>query len=73
MLIVEENHSYNGTGGIIGNTAHAPYINSLAQKYLSSTSWYSPDHGSPLDYSALLAGKYRRLDHQAVVRYDARR
>ncbi len=55
MLIVEENHSYNGTNGIIGN-ANAPYINSLAGQYLSATNWYSPDHGSPLDYTSLLAG-----------------
>ena len=55
MLIVEENHSYSGTGEVIGNS-QAPYINSLAQSYLSSTSWYSPYHGSPLDYTSLIAG-----------------
>jgi hypothetical protein len=55
MLIVEENHSYNGTNGVIGN-ANAPYINSLAGQYLSATNWYAPDHGSPLDYTSLLAG-----------------
>ena len=55
MLIVEENHSYNGVNGVIGNKA-APYINGLAQQYLSATSWYAPFHGSPMDYMALLAG-----------------
>jgi hypothetical protein len=55
MLIVEENHSYSGTGGVIGNS-QAPFINSLAQTYLSATSWYAPFHGSPLDYMSLLAG-----------------
>ncbi|HVB27013.1 MAG TPA: IPT/TIG domain-containing protein, partial [Mycobacteriales bacterium] len=55
MLIMEENHSYHGTGGVIGSP-QAPYITTLAQTYLSATSWYAPYHGSPKDYMALLAG-----------------
>ena len=55
MVIVEENHSYSGTGGIIGNSM-TPYINTLAQTYLSATNWYGVTHGSPSDYKALLAG-----------------
>jgi protocatechuate 3,4-dioxygenase beta subunit len=56
MVIVEENHSYNGTHGIIGNTSRAPYINSLATTYMSATNYYGQVHGSPPDYQALLAG-----------------
>ena len=55
MVIVEENRSYTGAGGVIGSS-QAPYINGLASTYLSATNWYSPYHGSPLDYMALLAG-----------------
>ena len=56
MVIVEENHSYNGTHGIIGN-AKAPYTNSLATTYMSATNWYGQVHGSPPDYQALIAGE----------------
>jgi phospholipase C len=55
MVIVEENHSYSGTGGIIGNSM-TPYINTLAQTYLSATNLYGVTHGSPSDYKAMLAG-----------------
>jgi protocatechuate 3,4-dioxygenase beta subunit len=56
MVIVEENHSYNGTHGIIGN-AKAPYTNSLATTYMSATNWFGQVHGSPPDYQALIAGE----------------
>ena len=56
MVIVEENHSYNGTHGVIGNSK-APYINGLATTYMSATNWYGQVHGSPPDYQALIAGE----------------
>jgi hypothetical protein len=55
MVIVEENHAYDGTHGLIGN-AKAPYFNSLATTYVSATNYFSVVHGSPSDYMALIAG-----------------
>jgi phosphatidylinositol-3-phosphatase len=53
MLIVMENEGYSQ---IIGNTSQAPYINYLATKYRSATSWYGLQHSSLADYVALISG-----------------
>ena len=53
MLIVMENEGY---AQIIGNTAQAPYVNSLASTYSSATKWYGLQHSSLADYVALLSG-----------------
>jgi hypothetical protein len=57
MLIVEENRAYSG---IIGDT-YAPYLNSLASKYVSATNWYAVEHKSELDYTDLLSGSNQGL------------
>ncbi|MGH7776682.1 MAG: alkaline phosphatase family protein [Candidatus Dormibacterales bacterium] len=58
MLIVEENKNYQwvqgADNGIIGNHS-APYLNGLAAKYASATSWYSVTHGNQ-SYVALVSG-----------------
>lgn len=53
MVIVMENEGY---AQIIGNTSHAPYINSLASHYRSATNWYGLQHSSLADYVALISG-----------------
>ena len=53
MVIVMENEGY---AQIIGNTAQAPYINSLASTYSSATTWYGLQHSSLADYVALISG-----------------
>ena len=59
MLIVEENKAYSSAQGspyVIGNTTSAPYINSLASKYASTTAWFGNQHNSPGDYLDLVSG-----------------
>jgi phosphatidylinositol-3-phosphatase len=51
--IVMENH---GNGQIIGNTAEAPYINSLAGQYGLAANYYSVAHPSLPNYLALTGG-----------------
>jgi len=53
MLIVEENEAYSS---IIGNTAQAQYLNTLAGTYASATNWYAVQHNSPHDYLDLIVG-----------------
>jgi len=53
MLIVEENEAYSS---IIGNTAQAQYLNTLASTYASATNWYAVQHNSPHDYMDLIVG-----------------
>jgi len=48
-----ENHAYSQ---IIGNTAGAPYINSLAQEYGLATNYTAITHPSLPNYLALAAG-----------------
>lgn len=55
MVIMEENRSYNQ---VIGS-ASAPYINSLASKYLLATRSYSLKHDSLPNYLALTSGSYQ--------------
>jgi phosphatidylinositol-3-phosphatase len=53
MVIVEENQDYSS---IIGNNTDAPYINGLANTYVSATNWFAVQHNSPNDYLELLSG-----------------
>jgi len=53
VVVMEENHSYSD---IIGNTADAPYINTLAGEGASMTSYYAVTHPSDPNYLALFAG-----------------
>ena len=53
VVVMEENHSFSD---IIGNTADAPYINSLASQGASMTSYYGITHPSDPNYLALYAG-----------------
>ena len=52
MVIVEENNSYSA---IIGNS-QLPYINSLAQQYVSLTNWWGVSHPSEPNYLAMVSG-----------------
>ena len=52
MVIVEENNSYST---IIGNS-QLPYINSLAQRYVSLTNWFDVSHPSEPNYLAMTSG-----------------
>ena len=53
VVVMEENHSFSD---IIGNTADAPYINSLASQGASMTGYYAITHPSDPNYLALYAG-----------------
>jgi phospholipase C len=53
FIIVMENEEYDR---IIGNTASAPYINSLAQEYAVAANYYGIVHPSLPNYIALASG-----------------
>src|SRR5205085_3092823 len=53
VIVVEENHSY---GEIIGNTAQAPYLNSLSQGGATFTNSSAIAHPSGPNYLALFSG-----------------
>ncbi|WP_035791872.1 alkaline phosphatase family protein [Kitasatospora mediocidica] len=53
VVVVEENHSYDD---IIGDTADAPYINSLADQGALMTSSFGVSHPSEPNYMALFGG-----------------
>ncbi|HJU37375.1 MAG TPA: alkaline phosphatase family protein [Gaiellaceae bacterium] len=53
VWIVMENHSYSQ---IIGNTASAPYINSLAQTYGNAEEMFAEAHPSLPNYIAMTSG-----------------
>jgi acid phosphatase len=53
VVVMEENHSYSD---IIGNTANAPYVNSLASGGASLTSSFGVTHPSEPNYMALFSG-----------------
>ncbi|WP_212745919.1 alkaline phosphatase family protein [Sinomonas susongensis] len=53
FVIMMENHGYNQ---IIGNTADAPYINSLAQKYNVATNYHGVTHPSLPNYLSAISG-----------------
>ncbi|HVN52252.1 MAG TPA: alkaline phosphatase family protein [Acidimicrobiales bacterium] len=58
FVIMMENH---GTDEIIGNTADAPYINSLAQSHAVATSYYGVTHPSLPNYLALFSGDFQGI------------
>lgn len=53
FVIMMENHGYDQ---IIGNTADAPYITSLAQKYNVATNYHGVTHPSLPNYLATISG-----------------
>lgn len=54
-VIMEENSNYED---IIGNTADAPYINQLAQRYGFAANYYGVTHTSLPNYLAAIAGDF---------------
>jgi hypothetical protein len=54
-VIMEENTSYDA---IVGNTADAPYINSLISKYGFAANYYGVTHPSEPNYIASIAGDF---------------
>lgn len=67
--VMEENSSYED---LIGNTADAPYINSLAQTYGFAANYYGVTHPSLPNYVASTAGDFfgSHSDNQTQV-FDA--
>ncbi|MFC4395544.1 alkaline phosphatase family protein [Arthrobacter sedimenti] len=53
FVIMMENHGYDQ---VIGNTADAPYINSLAQRYNTATNYQGVTHPSLPNYLAAISG-----------------
>src|SRR5437879_4998290 len=53
VIVIEENHLFSE---IIGNTAQAPYINSLAQQGASMSNHSGITHPSQPNYLALFSG-----------------
>ena len=53
FVIMMENHGYDQ---VIGNTADAPYINSLAQRYNTATNYQGVTHPSLPNYLASISG-----------------
>jgi phospholipase C len=53
FVIMMENHSYSE---IVGNTADAPYINQLAQKYGVASQYFGVTHPSLPNYLAIISG-----------------
>jgi hypothetical protein len=53
VVVIEENHSY---GQIIGDTADAPYLNTLAHEGASFTHSFAITHPSEPNYLALFSG-----------------
>ncbi|WP_280724256.1 alkaline phosphatase family protein [Kitasatospora sp. MAA4] len=62
VVVVEENHSYDD---IIGDTADAPYINSLADQGALMTSSFGVSHPSEPNYMALFGGSTFGLSSDA--------
>lgn len=54
-VIMEENTSYDA---IVGNTADAPYINSLINTYGFAANYYGVTHSSEPNYIASIAGDF---------------
>ena len=53
FVIMMENHGYDQ---VMGNTADAPYINSLAQRYNTATNYHGVTHPSMPNYLAAISG-----------------
>jgi hypothetical protein len=58
FVIMMENH---GRDQIIGNTADAPYITSLAQKYNVATNYHGVTHPSLTNYLATISGDFQGI------------
>lgn len=58
FVIMMENH---GRDQIIGNTADAPYITSLAQKYNVATNYHGVTHPSLVNYLAAISGDFQGI------------
>ncbi len=58
FYIMMENHA---TEQVFGNTADAPYINQLANKYAISTNFYGVTHPSLPNYLAAISGSYQGI------------
>lgn len=58
FYIMMENHS---TNEIFGNTADAPYINQLAQKYGIATQYFGVTHPSSPNYLAAISGDFQGI------------
>ena len=63
FLVYMENQDYSG---IIGNTSHAPYINSLLPKATSLSQAYATTHPSDPNYVALAAGGLYGLHDNSI-------
>jgi phospholipase C len=58
FVIMMENH---GRDQIIGNTADAPYITSLVQKYNVATNYHGVTHPSLTNYLAAISGDFQGI------------
>ncbi|MDQ0261341.1 alkaline phosphatase family protein [Sinomonas atrocyanea] len=58
FVIMMENH---GRDQIIGNTADAPYITSLAQRYNVATNYHGVTHPSLTNYLATISGDFQGI------------
>jgi phosphatidylinositol-3-phosphatase len=58
FVIMMENHSYNE---IIGNTADAPFTNSLASQAAVAANYYGVTHPSSPNYLAAISGDFQHI------------
>lgn len=58
FYIVMENHS---TSSILGNTADAPYLNSMANSYGVATQYFGVTHPSLPNYLAAISGSFQGI------------
>ena len=58
FVIMMENH---GTNQVIGNTADAPYITSLAQRYNVATNYHGVTHPSLPNYLSAISGDFQGI------------
>ena len=58
FFIMMENHA---TNQIIGNTADAPFINKLAQRYSVATNYHGVTHPSLPNYLAAISGDFQGI------------
>jgi phospholipase C len=58
FVIMMENH---GRDQIVGNTADAPFITSLAQKYNEATNYHGVTHPSLTNYLAAISGDFQGI------------
>lgn len=66
-LVVEENRSYSD---VIGNTAAAPYMNSLASQYSLATQYFANTHPSIGNYFMLTTGQIVTNDDTFTAAVD---